>query len=59
MAPVNRLNAALAADPLVGRARVRRGSRCFAVATRDFLLERAGCVGGWNRESEGHGQSAA
>lgn len=41
MVPGNRPNAAQAADPLVGRARVRRGSRRLAVATQDFLLDPA------------------
>ena len=41
MAPGNWPNAAQAADPQVGRARVRRGSRRLAIATQDFLLDPA------------------
>lgn len=41
MAPGNRPNTAQAADPLVDRARVRRGSRRLAIAIQDFLLDPA------------------
>ena len=55
MAPVNRPNAAEAADPLVGRAHLRRGSFRRASVTSSLLLN----VCMQDRELEGHGQPAS